>query len=164
MLSLHKIAEVNVFEDKQGKLSIEAFFSRSKIGMFDATVIADLDAKQLELKSFVSMLKSSDRKGTPSGNWKYELSEDSLQKANDMRVWRLVYMPSANYDEATIQKQFGTPENKEDLGSGLIYWYYPEKSLVILEDKEGREIFYYVASNEYERLLAALPKEKKEDE
>lgn len=164
MLSLHKIAEVNVFKDKQGKLNIEAFFSRSKVGIFDATVIADLEADQLELERFISMLKRSDRKGTPSGSWKYELAEDSVKVANDMRVWRLVYMPAANYDGVTIQKQFGEPASKEDLGDGLIYWYYPKKSVVVLEDQNGREIFYYVAPDEYDALLKALPKEKPEIE
>lgn len=162
MLSLHKLAEVSVFENREGKLSIEAYFGKTRLGIFDATLIADLDAEQADLKSFISLLNVSDRKGMPSGNWKYELAEDSVQQANNMRVWRLVYMPSANYEAVTIEKQFGKPESKEDLGDGLTYWYYPLKGIVILEDKNGREVFYYVATDEFSRLKAELPKVKPE--
>jgi len=162
MLSLHKLAEASVFENREGVLSLEAYFGKTRLGIFDATLIADIDASQVELKNFISLLKVSDREGTPSGNWKYKLAEESVQQANDMRVWRLVYIPSANYDVVTIEKQFGKPDNKEPLGDGLTYWYYPKKGVVVLEDQNGGEVFYYVAPDEFSRLQAALPKEKPE--
>lgn len=162
MLSLHKIADISVFESSNGKLSLEGFFGKTKLGMFDATLIADIDATQAELKSFIDLLNTSDRKGTPSGSWKYELTEESVQEVGAMRVWRLVYIPSANYEAVTIEKQFGEPESKESLMDGLTYWYYPKKGVAILEDPEGREIFYYVATDEFDRLKSELPKVKPE--
>ena len=162
MLSLHKIAELSVFESREGELSLEAFFGKTRLGIFDATLVAELDADQLELKQFINLASPNKRKGTPSGNWKYEITEESVKKANDMRVWRLVYMPSVNYDATTIQKYFGEPDSKEQLEEGLTYWFYPKKGVVVLEDDNGREVFYYVAADEFSRLEAVLPKEKPE--
>lgn len=162
MLSLHKLAELSVFEKKNGELNLEAYFGKTRLGMFDASLIADIDAAPSELKNFISLRGIEGRKGMPSGSWKYELTEESIQQANDMRIWRLVYMPTANYDVETIVKQFGEPESKESLSEGLVYWYYPEKGVAVLEDKDGREIFYYVAPDEFSRLEMALPKESSE--
>ncbi len=160
MHRLHKIAEVNIFEKKDEKAVLEAYFSKSKLGIFDAVLIAELDIKSAELHTFIQALKRGDREATPSGQWKYQLSESMMQKANGLRVWRLVYIPVVKYDDQSLTKQFGEPTETEVLNEQLSYWYYPNKGLIVLYDKDGSEIFYYVAKNEFARLKAALPKDK----
>ncbi len=162
MLSLHKIADVSIFEARDGALSLEAFFGKTRLGIFDATLIADIDADQVKLREFLTQINPSDKKSTPSGHWKYDLAESSLKQANKMRIWRLVYIPSANYEAVTIRKQFGEPESTETLPDDLVYWFYPKKGVAILQDPNGREIFYYVAADEFDRLKAALPRKKPE--
>ena len=162
MLSLHKIADVSIFEARDGKLSLEAYFGKTRLGIFDAILIADVDADQVKLREFLTQVNPSDKEATPSGNWKYALAESSIKQANKMRVWRLVYIPSANYEAVTIRKQFGEPESTETLPDDLVYWFYPQKGVAILQDPNGREIFYYVAADEFDRLKVALPRKKPE--
>ena len=162
MQALHKIAEVNIFEDRQGQHILEAYFAKTKLGYFDAILIAELDAKPQKLSDFVEKLTVGQRAATPSGRWKYVLSESMMQEANAMRVWRLIYIPIAQYETVTLQKQFGEPDSKERLNDELNYWYYPKKGLAILHDTSGREIFYYVAKDEFSRLKMSLPKQRPE--
>ena len=85
-----------------------------------------------------------------------------MRAANSLRVWRLIYIPVAEYNHLSLQKQFGEPAEKETLDDTLSYWYYPKKGLAILYDTEGSEIFYYVAQDEFARLKTVLPKQKQE--
>ena len=162
MQKLHKIAEVNVFEDKHGDRLLEAYFSKMKLGVLEAVLIAELDIEAKKLAYFIRKSNVNDRAATPSGRWKYVLTETLRQQVNQLRVWRLIYIPVAEYNEVTLNKQFGTPNSKEVLSENLSYWYYPAKGLVILYDTSGSEIFYYVAQDEFERLKTALPKQKQE--
>ncbi|HHC75035.1 MAG TPA: hypothetical protein ENK78_08175 [Thiothrix sp.] len=158
MMSLHKIAELSVFEDEQQQLSLEAYFGKTKLGIFDARLIAEMDASQTQLRPFIAFNK--EREGTPSGRWKYNISSpEHIQQANEWRVWKLMYIPSANYEPVSIEKYFGKPDSKESISKQHHYWYYPQKSFVVLEDTEGKETFYYVAPEDYPRLLKSLPKQ-----
>ena len=160
MQTLHKIAEINIFEDKQGKRVLEAYFSKMKLGFLDAVFIAEMDIQTEQSADFIAQLKRGDRKAMPSGRWKYSLTENSIQVANSYRVWRLIYIPTAEYNTLSLQKQFGIPTEKERLNATLSYWYYPKKGLAILYDTAGSEIFYYVAQDEFARLKAVLPKQE----
>ena len=162
MQILHKIPEVNIFEEADENRVLEAYFAKMKLGIFDAILIAELDSKAEQLEDFIAQSNMGDRKAMPSGRWKYTLTENSVKIANRLRVWRLIYIPIAKYTDVSLQKQFGEPAEKETLDDTLSYWYYPKKGLAILYDKKGSEIFYYVAKHEFARLKAALPKQKQE--
>jgi hypothetical protein len=162
MKTLHKIAEINAFEDKNGQKILEAYFAKVKLGVFDAILIAELDIKTEILNNFIQNSNINEREATPSGRWKYVLNEANMQQVNQLRVWRLIYIPVAEYNETTLNKQFGKPNAKQVLDDNLSYWYYPKKGLAILHDKSGSEIFYYVAPNEFTRLKTVLPKQKQE--
>lgn len=162
MMSLHKVGEISVFQDKQDQLTLEAYFKTSKIGIFDAKLIAEVEATQEQLRPFIAF--HNDKDSTPSGRWKYNIvNQEFVDQANAMRVWKLMYIPSANYEPVTIEKYFGKPDSKESISEKLYYWYYPEKGLVIQEDTESKEVFYYVAKKDYERLLGTLSKEPPEE-
>jgi hypothetical protein len=163
MMSLHKVAELSVFEDQQKQLTLEAYFGKAKLGIFNAKLIAEMDASQEQLRPFIAFNKEKD--GTPSGRWKYNITHtEHVQAANAWRVWKLLYIPSANYEPISIEKYFGKPDSKESLSEQHHYWYYPDKSFVILEDTEGKETFYYVAPEDYQRLLKSLPKTLPDDD
>ena len=154
MFALQLLAEPALFQSKEGKLTLEAYFGKKKFGLLEARLVAEIDADESILKT---MLKEQvGRDSTPSNHWKYELSVKNTHIANDLRVWRLIYMPVADYETKQI-KFFGKPEETIKINDTAQYLLFPSKGLVVLWDTAGKEMFYYVAKKDFERLKQSLP-------
>ncbi len=156
MFKLRLLAEPALFETPEGRLFLEANFGKKKFGVLEARLIAEMDADQGVFKKMKD--ENAGRDSTPSNHWKYSLSVKSTQIANDLRVWRLVYLPVADF-ELKQMKFFGEPEEKMVVSNSAQYWLYPKKGMALLWDKEGKEIFYYAASKDFSRLKKSLPTE-----
>ncbi len=157
MFKLQLLAEPALFETKDGKLSLEAYFGKKRFGALEARLITEMDADQALLKQMLTD-KVGDREATPSNLWKYKITVKSTKIANDLRVWRLIYLPISDY-EIKQMKFFGEPEEKLKVSETAEYWLYPSRGVALLYDTAGKEIFYFVAPNEFQRLRDALPKE-----
>ncbi len=158
MFKLKLLAEPALFEDaKDGTLTLEAYFGKKKFGILEARLIVEMDADEALLKK---MLKESvgDRDSTPSNHWKYQLTVENTKVANDLRIWRLIYLPTSDY-EMKQMNFFGKPEEVVKVNKTAEYWFYPSKGIVLLYDTAGKEIFYYAAQKDYARLKASLPTE-----
>jgi len=157
MFKLQLLAEPALFETKDGKLSLEAYFGKKRFGALEARLIAEMDADQALLKQMLDD-KVGDREATPSNLWKYKITVKSTKIANDLRVWRLIYLPVSDY-EIKQMKFFGEPDEKLKVSETAEYWLYPSRGIALLYDTAGKEIFYFVAPKEFQRLRDALPKE-----
>ena len=157
MFKLQLLAEPALFETKDGKLSLEAYFGKKRFGALEARLIAEMDADQSLLKQMLDE-KVGDREATPSNLWKYKITIKSTKIANDLRVWRLIYLPVSDY-EIKQMKFFGEPDEKLKVSETAEYWLYPSRGIALLYDTAGKEIFYFVAPKEFQRLRDALPKE-----
>lgn len=154
MYKLKLLAEPALFEAPDGKLTLEAFFGKHKFGALEARLVVEMDADEAVLKK---MLKEQvDRDSTPSNHWKYGLNVENTRLANDMRVWRLVYLPVADYQQKQMNF-FGKPEEKIKVNETAEYWLYPSKGMALLYDTAGKEIFYYAGLKDFARLKASLP-------
>ncbi len=154
MFKLRLLAEPALFETPEGNLFLEASFGKKKFGILEARLIAEMEADQSVFK--IMKEKNSGRDSTPSNHWKYSLSIESTKVANDLRVWRLVYLPIADF-ELKQMKFFGEPQEKIQVTENAQYWLYPKKGMALLWDKDGKEIFYYVAPKDFARLKKSLP-------
>jgi len=154
MFKLRLLGEPALFETPEGNFFLEASFGKKKFGILEARLIAEMEADQSVLKKMKD--DNMDRKSTPSNHWKYSLSIKSTKVANDLRVWRLVYLPIADF-ELKQMKFFGEPQEKIQVTENAQYWLYPEKGMALLWDKEGKEIFYYAAPKDFPRLKKSLP-------
>jgi len=154
MFSLQLLAEPALFQSKDNKLTLEAYFGKKKFGVLEARLVAEMDADEATLKKFLK--EQVGRDSTPSNHWKYKLSIVNTRIANDLRVWRLVYMPVADYEPKQI-KFFGTPEETIKINDTAQYLLFPSKGTVVLWDTAGKEMFYYVAKKDFERLKKSLP-------
>jgi len=154
MFKLQLLAEPALFEAADGTLTLEAYFGKKKFGMLEARLIAEMDADETLLKTLLKEQMGKD--STPSNHWKYTLSVKNTRLANDLRVWRLVYLPVADYDLKQM-KFFGGPQEILKINNTAEYWLYPSKGMALLYDSDGKEIFYYVAPRDYERLRKSLP-------
>jgi len=154
MFKLKLLAEPALFETPEGNLFLEASFGKKKFGILEARLIAEMEADQ----SIFTTMKDENmgRDSTPSNHWKYSLSIKNTKVANDLRVWRLVYLPIADF-ELKQMSFFGEPQEKVQVTDSAQYWLYPEKGMALLWDKEGDEIFYYAAPKDFARLKKSLP-------
>lgn len=156
MFKLKLLAEPALFEGPDGDLTLEAYFGKKKFGVLEARLVVELDADEVLLKK---MLKEQiDKDSTPSNHWKYGLSVENTKLANDLRVWRLIYLPITDYEPAQM-KFFGEPDEKIQVSETAQYWLYPNRGMVLLWDTDGKEIFYYVANKDFDRLKKSLPME-----
>ena len=156
MFKLKLLAEPALFEAPDGKLTLEAYFGKKRFGALEARLIAEMDATEEQLKTMLKEQAGKD--STPSNNWKYTLSVKNTRVANDLRVWRLIYLPITDY-EIKQMKFFGEPEEKIKVNDTAEYWLYPSRGMALLYDTAGKEIFYYVAKKDFPRLKASLPKD-----
>jgi hypothetical protein len=154
MFKLQLLAEPALFEAADGSLTLEAYFGKKKFGVLEARLIAEMDADEKLLKTMLKEQMGKD--STPSNHWKYALSVKNTRLANDLRVWRLVYLPVADYDLKQM-KFFGEPEEILKINNTAEYWLYPDKGMALLYDSDGKEIFYYAAPKDYQRLRKSLP-------
>ncbi len=151
---VRKIPEIVAFQSQDGSYLIEAYFPRVKQGPLQGSLVVEVDVKDVDLTGYAKFDKPG--KPMPSGKRKFVLSKTGLIGANKLRVWKLAYMPATNYTEDLLEKYFGKPESKAEVNAMLENWFYPSKSLLITFDKEGREVFYYSARQEYQRLLDSV--------
>ncbi|MCK5813026.1 MAG: hypothetical protein KAH03_02165 [Cocleimonas sp.] len=155
-IRLKKIADTALFQTPKGSLSIESYFGKTTIGLLEGRIIADLDANDEFLKAELNHAK--DRDSTPNNNWKYQLSTEGAREIVSMRIWRLVYIPIAEYEEKQI-KFFGKPKEIINVTKTAQYRLFPDKGIALLWDTDGGEIFYYVAPKDFPQLKASLPME-----
>ena len=155
-IALKKIADTALFETPSGELSIESYFGKTMIGLLEGRIIADLETEDAFLQTERKYAKKRD--STPNNNWKYKLTTEGLEKIVEMKVWRLVYLPTGQYEEKQI-KFFGEPEEIINLSKTAHYRLFPSKGIALLWDTDGGEIFYYVAPKDFSRLKESLPRE-----
>lgn len=152
---LHSFPEMAVFAHESGKRTLEAYFGTQRVGLFEAKIIAELQAEPAQLDSFHT--NNTKREGMASGQWKYTLAEADVKIANDLRVQRLIYMPVINYEPEIVVARFGEPEERvASSEAGVEYWFYPSKGLAILMNTDGKEILYYTGQHDYAALKQGL--------
>ena len=156
----HELVDVKLFQKPDNSLFLEAYLGKTKIGKFDARLVAELDAPQPLLESILA--SANDRKPTPNNYWQYSLNDSQLKEALSLRVWRFMYIPIANYEEKQIGF-FGKPDSIKKVTETAEYRYFSKKGVVVLWDKEEKETFYYSSPNEFERLTKALDEDRKSD-
>lgn len=157
----NELADIKLFQKPDDSLFLEAYLGKVRIGRFEARLVAELDASEALLESIRA--QGLDRKPTPNNLWQYNLSDDQVLSALDLRVWRFMYLSIADYEEKQIDF-FGKPDEIQKVGETTEYRLFSEKGLVVLWDTDGKETFYYVAPEDFPRLKAALESDKKPDE
>lgn len=159
---LHSFPEIAVFSHENGRRTLEAYFGTQRLGLFEAKVIAELQADETTLTRFQQ--EAGKREGMASGQWKYTVAEKDFQAIDGLAVHKLVYMPSVNYEPDIVVARFGQPVERlpSTAKSGVEFWTYPDKGLIILMNSAGGEILYYVTREVFpqlkQELLEAKPK------
>lgn len=91
-----------------------------------------------------------------SGARKFKLHPDDLPVALQARIGTITYIPSANFDEVTALRHFGTPSERVRVNEHAEHLLYPDVGLDLFVDAKGKEVLQYVAPRDFERLRAPL--------
>lgn len=151
---LKSVPELAVFETPKGVRTLEGYYGKQRLGVFEAKIVGELKSDQATIDRFVQ--SHTEKKPQPTGTWRYELAEASVREANDYLVKYLMYIPVVDYTTEEIQKHFGTPKNTVKANERVTWWLYPQKGLVIMQDNEGSEVFYYSNAADYPVLEQRL--------
>lgn len=153
--TLRHMPEIAFFDDGKEKLT-EAFFGSVKVGALLAKVLMEVDHTPHYLENYTQFKISGEP--MPSGKRKYKLGELAIKAANKLTVWKLVYIPSVNYEQNQLEQFFGKPALMETIKDDVQYWQYPDKGLVVEYNPKGGEIFYYSSRKDYHRMFSSLPR------
>ncbi len=151
---LNKVPEIALFQGAEGPESIEAFFGKTRVGVFDAKVVLSLDADD-ELMKRVAQ-SAGEPEPMPSGSWKLPVAEKSLETVLQLPIKSITYVPSVQYEADIVLKRFGEPAEKLPHNEHSEYWLYPTIGLLLLLDKEGKEVLQYVAPDHFEVLRSSI--------
>lgn len=149
--------ELGLFEDRQGKFSLEAYFNEVTRGGLSGKLIILLDVQQQQLQAF----KVNSLKGKPqeSGELKYVLTKADQKLSQQFKVSSLSYIPYVNLDKQMIINRFGEPGKVIKSKNGLTHYIYQDKGLDVIYSEEGKEVLQYVSPGNIGKILRPLDRE-----
>lgn len=155
---LDKIPEIAVFIGAEGPESIEAYYGKTRVGVFDAKLLVNLAVAPETLAQIAD--SAGEPEPMPSGAWKRQVSEQDIPAVLQMPVRVITYVPSVAYEPDVVERRFGTPAQRLRQDEHSEYWLYPEQGLVMLIDSEGKEVLQYVAPTDFELLRKRIGQQK----
>lgn len=139
---LRDFPEIALFVHENGARRLEAYFGKQRLGVFEAKLVAELQADDATLEAFRQ--RAGKPSGMASGYWKYPLAEQDIRAAVNLPLTRLVYLPAVDYSADILVARFGEPAQRLPLQrEGVDLWLYPAKGLLIMLDERGGEAFHY---------------------
>ena len=147
---------VSVYRDAQNAFKLEAYFGKVAIGPISARLIANLAASEEELTRLAE--QTTRRTQTESGSEKWILSEAQRELELDRVITALTFIPGyAGMEADYLTARFGQPASTQKVDDNSELWFYPETGVRILFDRDGREVFEYVAPGQFSTLLGGQP-------
>ena len=143
-----------LFEDPDGRLSLEVYYREITRGGLSGRLIMLLEAGEDELAGIRE--RAVRREALETGNVRYTLGESDRLAAAGRVIVGLDYIPYVNLDAETIENRFGTPAERIRLDDRREHWLYPERGLDILLNADGKELLQYVPPAAFEALVRPL--------
>jgi hypothetical protein len=151
---LKTFPRVALFVSGGGRRTLEAYFGRVTLGMFEARLDVVLAASPAELAMFER--HAVGRKPMPSGAYRLALTEADTPVALGLPISELSYAPSVRYAEDLVLRSFGAPSQRVRLRGGGRYWLYPERGLAMLRGAHGSAVLHYTEPVDFGRLKTLI--------
>jgi len=155
--SLDVFPETALFAHKDGRKTLEAYISSVSISGLTAKMILEYGVSEDSKTRYIE--NSVKKEGTPSGAFKYSLTEKDLLEAMQAPVISISYIPYAQFDDEIIMQRFGIAAETIELNEKTSVLLYPELGLSITYNKEEKEYLQYVAPVHFDRLKAIAKKQ-----
>ncbi|WP_298607653.1 hypothetical protein [uncultured Thiothrix sp.] len=153
---LHSFPELAVMQAPNHEYSLEAYFGKQRLGVFEAKLVAELAADPASLEKFAK--EHIKREPQASGAWRLTVSEENQKLANDFPIKTLIYIPVVNYEPDIILSRFGAGSEVVKLTDTVDAWFYADRGLAMLIDAKGGDIFYYSSLADFPQLKAKILK------
>lgn len=154
-----KKADLAIFLDPDKHATLEAYFGSTDVGALTANVALVAKADQKLLQDWIKNNRESPDP-TPSGAWKYSMSDAEMREAQNFPVESITYKPATDYSVDLIERRFGKPAQTIVVDAQTQFWLYPSKGLVITVNPEGKDLLQYISPKDFARLTATLPQPK----
>lgn len=143
-----------VFQHKDNRLDLEAYFGKVAFGPLKARVVVKLAAAEEEKKRLAEQAKR--RESSPTGDWKFPLRDSEIEHLLSHRLITISYVPGTRgLDQAFFLQRFGKPSAQLQENENARSWFYPEKGLSVLIDDKGPEVLEYVAPRDFQTPAGA---------
>lgn len=137
-----------VFRSEEGDGALEVYFGKVNFGPLTARVIVALEASIAELDDFVS--RATERKGSPTGDWKFTLAPDDVLGLNARKLTVITYVPGTRgLDTEFFRSRFGDPVAWMRESEEAVSWFYPDLGLSVLVDADKSEVLEYTRPSEF---------------
>lgn len=157
----HSFPELAVMQSRTNEFSLEAYFGKQRLGLFEAKLVAELVADQATLEKFST--EHIKREPQASGAWRLSVSESNVKRANDFLIKYLIYIPVVNYEPEVLRARFGEGAEIVKLTETVDAWFYADQHLAMLIDAKGGDMFYYSSLQDFPQLkekILKLPAEQ----
>ncbi|WP_407276605.1 hypothetical protein [Halothiobacillus sp. DCM-1] len=154
-----KKADLAIFLDPDKHATLEAYFGSTDVGALTANVALVAKVDQKLLQDWIRHNPESPDP-TPSGAWKYSMSDEQVREAQNFPTESITYKPATDYSIDLIERRFGKPAQMIVQDKNTQFWLYPNKGLVITVNPEGKDLFQYISPKDFGLLTASLPKPK----
>ena len=142
------LEDIAVFQKSEQSSDLEAYFGDVMFGPLKAKLVVKLAATDAEKAKL--MRSARDRKGSPTGDWKYLLSAEDATKQFARKLTAISYIPATrSLDADFFLQRFGQPASRLTENEEVESWFYPQKGLSIVIDESGKEILEYVAPRNF---------------
>ncbi|MFZ1344821.1 hypothetical protein [Thiothrix eikelboomii] len=150
----HSFPELAVMQSRTNELSLEAYFGKQRLGLFEAKLVAELVADPAILEKFSQ--EQIKREPQASGAWRLSVSEANVKLANDFLIKYLIYIPVVNYEPELIRARFGEGAEIVNLTATVDAWFYADRNLAMLIDAKGGDMFYYSSPQDFPQLKTKI--------
>lgn len=159
---LHQVPDTALFEHKDGHITIESYISNLNMDGLTAKMILEYDVTPEETIRIRN--NTTQRDGTPSGAFKYEIGEDDRLRLLQLPVASITYIPYAQFDNEIILQRFGIAEEEIKIDDNSTLLLFPKLGLSITYNLKGKEILQYVAPRDFYRIYEKAEKIKTKTE
>ena len=148
-------AEMTLFDPRDQKPVIEAYFNDLFIGGLKAKMVVSFDLHDEDIEAIYNRGVRISTLG--SGTRKVTLDADDIARIRNEKIIALTYLPSINLEAALIQKRFGKADEKiTDPVSGAVHWLYADRGVDVVLSEEQKEVVQYVLPANFAKLVAPL--------
>jgi len=144
--------ELGVFQNPEGRLSLEAYFRDAVLGGLNVQMVLVAHLAEDTLNALRT--HAGEGRPTTDGSRRYPVAEADANTALDAVVTAITYRPVVKFDADLIRKRFGEPAERIVVKDGT-HWLYPALGLDLLLGDNDEVILQYVPPLEFEQRLRA---------
>jgi hypothetical protein len=158
---INQQADIKVFRNPNGSLSLEAFFKKAKLARIDSKVAIRLQLSEEALSQLES--HALKRKVTAAGNYQLELPKADEEIALNAKIAVISWSPTfLRLDDKMITERFGVAAEIIETEKEVSHWLYPKLGLDIIRLPRNKATLHYISPNQFERVRKEIEAQKRE--